>query len=101
MSRSYKKTPVIKDSSCKGSSFKSGKQIANRAVRNHHDVPSGGSYKKYIVAGTFPIGVLCKQNQNLEDYGITGMRICTEDTRLTSRQGLRGKRCIKTNKETI
>ena len=46
MSRSYKKTPVIKDSSCKGSSFKSGKQIANRAVRNHQDVPSGGSYKK-------------------------------------------------------
>ena len=46
MSRSYKKTPVVKDSSCKGSSFKSGKQIANRAVRNEKDVPSGGSYKK-------------------------------------------------------
>ena len=46
MSRSYKKTPVIKDSSCKGTRYKSGKQIANRAVRNHDDVPNGGSYKK-------------------------------------------------------
>jgi hypothetical protein len=46
MSRSYKKTPVIKDTSCKGTRYKSGKQIANRAVRNHDDVPNGGSYKK-------------------------------------------------------
>ena len=46
MSRSYKKTPVIKDSSCKGTRFKSGKQLANRAVRNQEDVPNGGSYKK-------------------------------------------------------
>ena len=46
MSRSYKKTPVLKDTSCKGSTFKSGKQIANRAVRNHADVPNGGGYKK-------------------------------------------------------
>ena len=46
MSRSYKKTPVLKDSSCKGSAFKSGKQIANRAVRNHDDIPNGGGYKK-------------------------------------------------------
>ena len=46
MSRSYKKTPVLKDTSCKGSTFKSGKQIANRAVRNHDDVPNGGGKKK-------------------------------------------------------
>ena len=46
MSRSYKKTPVLKDTSCKGSTFKSGKQIANRAVRNHDDEPNGGGYKK-------------------------------------------------------
>ena len=46
MSRSYKKTPVIKDSSCKGTKYKSGKQLANRAVRNQEDVPNGGSYKK-------------------------------------------------------
>ncbi len=58
MSRSYKKMPVVKDSSCKGSTFKSGKQIANRAVRKQKDIPNGGSYKKYIVAGIFQIGVL-------------------------------------------
>ena len=46
MSRSYKKTPVIKDRSCKGTRFKSGKQIANRAVRIQEGVPNGGSYKK-------------------------------------------------------
>jgi len=46
MSRSYKKMPVVKDSSCKGSTFKSGKQIANRAVRKQKDIPNGGSYKK-------------------------------------------------------
>ena len=46
MSRSYKKTPVIKDSGCKGTRYKSGKQIANRAVRNQEDVLNGGSYKK-------------------------------------------------------
>ena len=58
MSRSYKKTPVIKDSSCKGTRFKSGKQLANRAVRNQEDVPSGGSYKKFIAVGIFLTGVL-------------------------------------------
>ena len=46
MSRSYKKSPVIKDSSRKGPTFKSGKQIANRTVRNKEDIPNGGSYKK-------------------------------------------------------
>jgi len=46
MSRSYKKFPVIKESSRKSTRVKSGKQIANRAVRNQEVVPNGGSYKK-------------------------------------------------------
>ena len=46
MSRSFKKSPVIKDANRKGPTYKSGKQIANRAVRHKGDIPNGGSYKK-------------------------------------------------------
>ena len=46
MSRSYKKAPVFKDSTRKGPGWKSGKQIANRAVRHKKDISSGASYKK-------------------------------------------------------
>lgn len=37
MSRSYKKNPVFKDSTRKGATYKSGKQIANRTVRRKAD----------------------------------------------------------------
>lgn len=46
MSRSYKKNPFIKDSTRKGSTYKSGKQIANRVVRYAEDIPGGGGYRK-------------------------------------------------------
>ena len=46
MSRSYKKSPVIKDSTRKGTTFKSGKQLANRRVRRRTDIPNGGGYRK-------------------------------------------------------
>ena len=46
MSRSYKKTPIYKDSTRKGPTFKSGKQVANRVVRHKGDLPNGGGYKK-------------------------------------------------------
>lgn len=46
MSRSYKKTPVIKDSGLKSSANKSAKQIANRTVRRKKYIPNGGGYKK-------------------------------------------------------
>ncbi len=46
MSRSYKKMPVWKDTTRKGKTFKSGKQLANRAVRHSDDIPSGGAYRK-------------------------------------------------------
>ena len=41
MSRSYKKTPV-----CKDSPSKSSKRFANKKVRRTLDIPNGGSYKK-------------------------------------------------------
>ena len=46
MSRSYKKTPVSKDSTRKGPTYKSGKQIANRAIRHIPEIPNGGGYRK-------------------------------------------------------
>ena len=46
MSRSYKKEPVCKDSTRKGSGWKSGKQIANRVVRHRPDLPRGCAYRK-------------------------------------------------------
>jgi len=46
MSRSYKKEPVYKDSTRKGRTWKSGKQIANRVVRHKKDLPDGGGYRK-------------------------------------------------------
>ncbi len=46
MSRSYKHTPICKDSTRKGPTFKSGKQIANRVVRRKDDIPNGGGYRK-------------------------------------------------------
>ena len=46
MSRSYKKSPVFKDSTRKGKTYKSGKQIANRTVRRKTDIPNGGGYRK-------------------------------------------------------
>lgn len=46
MSRSYKKTPVYKDSTRKGPTYKSGKQIANRIIRRKADIPNGGGYRK-------------------------------------------------------
>ncbi len=46
MSRSYKKNPFLKDTTRKGPTYKSGKQIANRVVRYTGDIPSGGSYRK-------------------------------------------------------
>ena len=46
MSRSYKKEPVCKDSTRKGSTFKSGKQLANSAVRHKTDCPNRGGYRK-------------------------------------------------------
>ena len=46
MSRSYKKNPFIKDAARKGSTYKSGKQIANRIVRHTGDIPGGGGYRK-------------------------------------------------------
>jgi hypothetical protein len=43
MSRSYKKTPVVKD----GRSGKSGKKFANHKVRNYKGIiPNGKSYRK-------------------------------------------------------
>ncbi len=46
MSRSFKKSPIFKESSRKGPGWKSGKQIANRVVRNKQDIPNGGADKK-------------------------------------------------------
>ena len=46
MSRSYKKNPIYKDSTRKGPTFKSGKQIANRIVRRMSDLPGGNGYRK-------------------------------------------------------
>ena len=46
MSRSFKKNPVFKDSTRKGATYKSGKQIANRTVRRKLDIPKGSGYKK-------------------------------------------------------
>lgn len=46
MSKSHKKTPVYKDSTRKGPTFKSGKQIANRIIRRKSDIPDGGGYRK-------------------------------------------------------
>ncbi len=46
MSRSYKKEPVYKDSTRKGRTRKSGKQIANHVVRHKKDLPDGGGYRK-------------------------------------------------------
>lgn len=48
MSRSYKKNPVFKDSTRKGATYKSGKQIANRTVRRKADIPKGSGYKKRL-----------------------------------------------------
>jgi hypothetical protein len=43
MSRSYKKTPVVKD----GDSGKVGKKFANRKVRRYkHDLSNGKAYRK-------------------------------------------------------
>lgn len=43
MSRSFKKTPVVKD----GRSGKAGKKFANRKVRRYkHDLPNGKAYQK-------------------------------------------------------
>ena len=44
MSRSYKKHPYVTDGGTPGT--KNSKKFANKAVRNHKNVPSGGSYKK-------------------------------------------------------
>ena len=46
MSRSFKKSPVYKDSTRKGPTYKSGKQIANRTIRRKTDIPNGGGYRK-------------------------------------------------------
>ena len=46
MSRSHKRNPICKDSTRKGPTFKSGKQIANRNVRHVPDLPNGGGYRK-------------------------------------------------------
>lgn len=42
MSRSYKKFIV-----CKDQNSKSGKRMANRAVRRNENVPSGAKFKRY------------------------------------------------------
>ena len=44
MSRSIKKTPILKDG---GRSSKWGKRQANKAIRRYEDeIPNGGAYKK-------------------------------------------------------
>ena len=37
---------LYKDSTRKGPTFKSGKQIANRIIRRKSDIPDGGGYRK-------------------------------------------------------
>lgn len=46
MSRSYKKTPILKDN---GKSAKLNKQIANRKIRrnSYMIIPKGNLYRKY------------------------------------------------------
>ena len=46
MSRSFKKTPIVKDATLKGPTFKSGKQMANRRVRRKNGIPQYGGYRK-------------------------------------------------------
>ncbi len=46
MSRSYKKSPIYKDYNRKNPGRKTGKQLANRNIRNSKDIPCGGAYKK-------------------------------------------------------
>ena len=47
MSRSYRKSPVYRDSSKNRHSGKYGKYCAARAVRRAGDVPSYGGFRKY------------------------------------------------------
>lgn len=48
MSRSYKKSPIYKDSTLKGPTYKSGKQIANRIVRRKSICGGRGAYKRLV-----------------------------------------------------
>lgn len=44
MSRSYKKTPIVKY--VYGNTLKPGKKLSNKRIRKHEDLSNGGQFKK-------------------------------------------------------
>lgn len=46
MSRSYKKTPIVKY--VYSNTLKSGKKLSNKRIRKHEDLSNGGQFKKIL-----------------------------------------------------